>query len=793
MTSFFEDFRYGIRLAIKAPWFAVAVIAILGLGVGAATAIFSIVNSVMLRPLPLPESNRIVRIYERNDAGSPIAVSLPNYRDWASQATSFEAMTATSGRTTSLVSGERTQRVWAVTFHGDLLGVLQAGVRYGRGFQPEEVTSGAPVAVTSDAFAESFWGDPAAGIGQVLDWGQGSVTVIGVLEPAVDERTDILIPAAAAGPDRSTRTAHNWAVLARLRPDVSLEQARLEMDQISARLLAAFGEEGTTKGVVLRSLLEDTVHDVQPALALIACAVGMLVLVGCLNIATLLFARGFARQREMAVRLSLGASRGRVLRLMIVESLPLSLLGGLAGVVLAQLSFSSLLAMTPHSIPRRWEIALDGSALGFGILLAIGAGIVFALLPAIKTSTFGSSDALKTGQRAGDGGGWVRRSLVIGQLALALALLTCSGLLVRSLLRIASVDAGFDYERALLAELELPASMYATDNELIAYWRNALERLDALPGVEAVGLTRGAPLESFIPNGTIFLGDEQTEAYAWYGLVSAGYFPALDIPLLQGRLFDGRDTVEAPHVAVINRAAAQAFWPGADPIGETVRWGGMDIYGRAPLRIIGVVGDVREQSLTSEPTPTVYSNFFQRPARARDADVVLRSHDPGGLVGAVREQFEALDASMPVRFQTLSISHAEALARPRFDASVIAFFAACATLLSALGLFSSMAYAVSRRTRELGVRMALGATPRNVQRQVLREALVTAAAGGLLGSALAAISSRVLETQLFGVSATDPAVFGGAAALMLFTALLAGWAPARAASRIDPMDALRQD
>jgi predicted permease len=371
--------------------------------------------------------------------------------------------------------------------------------------------------------------------------------------------------------------------------------------------------------------------------------------------------------------------------------------------------------------------------------------------------------------------------------------LTCSGLLVRSLLRMTNVDAGFDHTRALLAEFELPMSRYPTDAALLSYWDAALGRFLALPGVEAAGISRAAPLESFIPAGVIFLDGEEREAYASYGLASAGYFTALDIPLLQGRLFDTGDSVDSPHVAVINQAAAEAFWPGADPLGRTVRWAGMDIYSDVPLRVVGVVGNAREQSLTTDPAPTVYSNFFQRPARARDADVLIRATRPGGLVPAVRKELEAMDPTLRFRFQTLSESHSEALAKPRFGASLVTFFAACATLLSSLGLFSSMAYAVSRRTRELGVRMALGAAPRDVRRQVLREALLIAAAGGGIGCVLAAAASRILATQLFGVSATDPATFGAASGLMLLTALVAGWAPAHAASRIDPIEALRQD
>jgi len=510
-----------------------------------------------------------------------------------------------------------------------------------------------------------------------------------------------------------------------------------------------------------------------------------------------MLARGFERRREIAVRQALGAGRGRVVRQLVLENLPLAVLSAAAGIALAEWSFSGLLAMVPFSIPRRAEISMGWPALLFGLLVSLAAGLFFALAPALQTPARQLTTLLNNAGRTASGrDGALRKALVAGQFALALAVLSCAGLLTKSFVRLAQVETGFDYSRALVGEAALPETQYPSDAALNAFWHSAVERIAGLPGVEAVGVAESAPLEGTYPNGTFeFLDERGRRADAAYSIATAGFFQALKIPLILGRLFDDRDAPAAPHAAVINQLAAERLWPGQNPIGRRVRWLGeaMDGHPGAPLTIVGVVGNLRHGSLTVEPVPEIYAHFFQRPSRARNADLVIRSANPGALVAAVRREFEALDPRLPVRFHTLEGSYRESLAQPRFQALLIGFFAVCALLLSAAGLCASMAYAVSRRTREIGIRLALGGAPRGVLREVVGAAMRMAAIGAVFGALLGAAGGQLIANQLFGVTASDPGVFLAAAFVLGITAFLAAYIPARRASRTDPIEALRSE
>jgi putative ABC transport system permease protein len=795
MQSFWQDIRYGLRLLARSPGFALAAITMLGLGVGSATAIFGIVNSVLLRPLPYPDSQRIVTLSEIDQDGRRLRVSLPNFQDWAVQVEGFQAIAALRGDSTTVVTRRQSRRIYSVRFHGDVMRVFGTAVAHGRPFTTEEIKAGAPVAVVPHGFAESVWGDAERVVGEAVEVAGVGFTIVGVLEPASDERTDVFVPAAAFGPDESTRSDHNWEVVARLSAGTELATAQSQLQTIARRLRVQHGTEMT--GVAVSSLLDNTVRAVRPTLLALLAAGGLLMLIACANVANLLLARGFNRRREIALRQVLGAGRRRVVRQLVVENLPLAVLSAVAGIALAQWSFSGLLAMVPFSIPRRGEISMDLSTLLFGLMVSFVAALFFALAPALQMPPLALTAQLNdAGRTASARGGTLRTVLVAGQFALALAVLSCAGLLTKSLVRLAQVDVGFDYARALLAETELPGTQYASDAALNTFWQSAVERMTALPGVEAVGVAESAPLEGRYPNGTFeFLDVPNRKGVAWSGIATAGFFPALKIPLLQGRLFDGRDVPGAPHAAVINQRAAERFWPGENPIGRRVRWvgSGMDEYGTEPLTIVGVVGDVRHQSLSVEPVPEIYAHFFQRPSRARDADLVIRSANPAALTAAVRGEFEALDRALPVRIQTLEASYLQSLAQPRFQATLIGFFAACALLLSAAGLYSSMAYSVSRQTREIGIRLALGGAPGAVRRKVVMAAMRIAALGAVFGALLGTAGGQLLANQLFGVSASDPGVFLAAGLVLAVTALLAAYIPARRASRTNPIEALRYE
>jgi putative ABC transport system permease protein len=789
------DLRYGLRQLARAPGFAVAAIAMLGLGVGSATAIFGIVESVLLRPLPYPDSQRIVTLSEVDKAGRPIGVSLPGYRDWAAGAKSFAAITALRGNSTTIVTARQSQRGYAVQFHGDVLRVFGIPVAHGRPFSAEEVQAGIPVAVVPHGFAKAVWGEAARGVGEAIAVAGVGLTIVGVLEPASDERTDVFAPAAAFGQDTSTRGDYNWGVRARLRPGIGLPAARAEMQAIGRRLIAEHGTGEAGAGIAVASLLDETVRGVRPTLLALLAAGGLLILIACANVANLLLARGVERRREIAVRQALGASRGRIVRQLLVENLPLALLSAAAGLALACWSFSGLLATVPFSIPRRAEIAIAWPALVFGLLVSLAAGILFALAPALQTPAGQLTTRLSAGGRTGSSkDGALRHALVVGQFALALAVLSCAGLLTKSFVKLTEIDTGFDHSRALIAETDLPETEYPSDADLSDFWRRAMARVMAVPGVEAVGVAESAPFEGRYPNGTFeFLDEPGRQGYAWSGIATAGFFQALDIPLRHGRLFDDRDSPTAPNVAVINQLAAEKFWPGQDPVGRRVRWlgRGMDGHSGEPLVIIGVIGNLRHNSLKVEPVPEIYAHFFQRPARARDADMVIRSQNPAGLRATLRGEFKALDAVLPVRFQTLESSYTQLLAQPRFQTMLIGFFAVCALLLSAAGLYSSMAYAVSRQTREIGIRLALGGAAGEIRRQVVGAAMRIAAIGAIIGTLLGAAGARLIASQLFGVSASDPGVFVAAGLVLAGTAALAAYIPARRASRTNPIDALR--
>ena len=794
MTSLWQDLRYAIRMLGRSPAATAAAVLMLGLGVGSSTAIFSIVHSVLIRPLPWTDSERIMTLWELGANGHRMRVSTLNYRDLQAQSTTLQFMTALGGFPATLAGGGRTGRGYAAIFYGDPLEVFGLGIAAGRAFTKQEKQTGAHVAVVSNDLARQLWDDADNAVGKTLDAGGVSLTVIGVAERVPDERTDAYLPIAAFWDDVSTRSAHNWRVLARLRPGATVEDARAEMQAIGQRIFRQYAAETNAVNVEVSSLLDNTVEGVRPVLLALMAAGGLLILIACANVANLLLAQGVARRRELAIRQTLGASRARVVRQLLLESMVLGLVAGAAGTVLAQWSFTGLLNVIPGNLPRRPEISMDATSLGFSLLVSLGAGLLFGLAPALRAERSLGLSLKEHGRTATGGDAALRKAFVVGEFALALAMLTCAGLLAKSFVRLLQVDPGFQYEQVLLAEAELPGVGYPEDISLRAFWNPLLERLAGLPDVEHVGLGSDAPLEGFV-NGTFqFVDEPDKQGYAWYAIATAGYFRALEVPLLRGRLFDESDSPSKPHVAVVNETAARRFWPGDDPIGKRISWLGMDPYGSTPLTVVGVVGDARDESLKQEPHPAIYMDFFQRPARARDADLIVKARtDVARLPGLLREEFKTADASLPVRFQTMGSLVDNSLAQPRFQMMLFGFFAICAMLLSAAGLFSAIAYAVSRQTREIGIRLALGATPRSVRQHVLRNGMGMTLAGITLGVFLALAAGRFVAAFLFGVEQTDVTVFAGAALLLTASALLACYLPARRASRIDPMQALRYE
>jgi predicted permease len=796
MSGLLHDLRFATRLLRRSPAATAAAVLMLALGVGSATAIFSIVNSVLVRPLPWRDSERIMSLWEINEDGRRVQVATPNYRDWRSQATTLEFMTALGGFPATLAGGGRTGRGYAAIFYGDPLEVFGLGIAVGRAFTAEERLAGSPVAVVSNGLAKQLWDNPDNAVGKTLDAGGVSLTVVGVIERVPDERTDVYFPIAVYwNPDNSTRTAHNWRVVARLRSGITIQEARAEMQAIGQRLYRQYAGEIDAASVEVSSLLENTVEGVRPVLLALMAAGGLLILIACANVANLLLAQGVARRREIAIRQTLGASRGRVVRQLLLESVVLGLVAGVAGMILAQWSFAGLLNLIPGGLPRRPEISMDAVSLGFSLLVSLAAGLLFGLAPALRAERSLGLSLKEQGRTSTGGDAALRKVFVAGEFALALAMLICAGLLAKSFVRLLQVDPGFQYEQVMVAETELPAVEYRDDDAQRAFWNPLLERLAGLPDIEHVGLGSDTPLDGFTSNGAFqFLDEPGREGYAWYSVATAGYFRALGVPLVRGRLFDDSDAPSGPHAAIVNEAAARKFWPGEDPIGKRVAWGGMDPYGPAPMTVVGVVGDARDESLKQETHPAIYMNFFQRPARARDADLIVKARtDVARLPGLLREEFQAADATLPVRIHTMGSIVDNSLAQPRFQMLLFGFFAICAVLLSAVGLFSAIAYAVSRQTREIGIRLALGATPRSVRRYVLRSGMAMTLLGIGIGLFLALGGGRLIAAFLFGVQENDVTVFAGATLLLGVAALLACYLPARRASRVDPMQALRYE
>ncbi len=796
MSGFLHDLRFATRTLRRSPGTTATAVLMLALGVGSATAIFGIANSVLLRPLPWRDSERIMSLWERNENGRRMSVSLPNYRDWEPQSRSFEAMAALGGFPSTIAGGGRTERGYVASFHGNPLQVFGLRITVGRAFTDAEKATGSPaVAVISSGLAKRLWNEPSRAVGETLSVAGINLTVAGVIEPSQDERTDVYAPAATAGPDRSTRSAHNWQVMARLRAGVELGTARAEMQTIGQRIRHEYEGETDAADIEVTPLLDLTVEGVRPVLLALLAAGGLLILIACANVANLLLAQGVARRREMAVRHALGAGRWRIARQLLFESVFLALLAGGAGTLLAYWNFEGLLHLIPGNLPRKAEISMDTVALGFSLFVSLAAGVVFGLAPATRTPKPLAASLREQGRSATGGDTFLRKAFVVAEYSLALAMLTCAGLVAKSFLRLIQVDPGFRWQSVLLAETELPEADYGTDAALNTFWQRLLSRLATLPDVEHAGLANSAPLERPFANGTFeFVGESRASGYGWYGVATAGYFQALQVPLLRGRLFEETDSLHAPQVAVINETAARKFWPGQDPIGKRIRWAGMDRYDPNVLTIVGVIGDVRHSSLKQPPDPEIYMHFFQRPLRSRDADLVVSARtDVARLPGLLREEFKSADAGLPVRFQSMESVVDAAVAQPRFQVMLFSFFAVCAVLLAAVGLFSAMAYAVGRQTREIGIRLALGATPQSVRRHVLRNGLRMTLAGIAGGALLALAGGRLIASSLFGVQGTDAAVFVGAALVLALSALLACYLPARRASRIDPMAALRYE
>ena len=801
MESFIHDVRYSLRRLRQAPGFALVAVATLALGIGANAAIFSAVNAVLLRPLPYSEADRLV-VVNQVWKGKPVVVSPQNFLDFERDAKSFDALAVfdTDGATLT-GRGEPVQLATAET-SATLFDVLRVAPALGRGFRAGENEPGQNrvVVLSQGLWRERFGSDPAA-VGQDLILDGVPHTIVGVAPASFDfPRGRSLWRPLSYDTMFRTQSRGAWylSAIGRLRAGTSTESARAEAATLGARLAAAYPDANEGVGLTVRRLHEAMVGKVRTPLLVLLGAVGLVLLIACANVANLILSRTAGRQGELAVRSAMGAGRGRLVRQLVTEASVLGALGAAAGLMVAAWGGDLILALQPRDVPRLDEIRLDRVVVAFTVACASLTTVVFGSIPALVATRRSSAVALREGGRGllSGRGGRVRRGLAVGEMALAVTLLAGAGLLLRSFSQLSQVDPGFQSDSALVFRLSLPASRYPEGPARVLFQGRVLEALGAIPGAQSAAATMGVPLRGFGFNFSFTVDGRSDVPPAQQPLletrvVTASYFRTLGIPVVKGRGFAETDDASAPNVVVISREAARRHFPGEDPIGQRIRLGWGPPTDGAGGTVVGVVGNVKESGLDEEHLAEIYIPYAQKPVKGMD--VVLRtSVPPLSLATAVRSVVHDLDPDLPVaRLETLSQIVAVSIAQPRFYTTLLTAFAGTALFLAALGLFGVISVGVSQRTREIGVRMALGARTEDVLRLVLREAATLALVGIAVGLVLALALSRALGTLLFDVSPTDPLTFAAAPLVLLLTALVAASLPARRAAHVDPIEALR--
>ncbi len=802
------DLKSGLRTLRHAPGFALAAVTTLALGIGATTAMFSVVDAALLRPLPYPEPDNLVAVFETMPGNDRRQVAPGNLVDWRQESRTLTALSAfyTSRRT--IGTSASPERVLSTSVSGGIFTTLGARASLGRTFvAADDSGPNERLAVLSDGLWRRVFGGIPDIAGKSVRIDDEPYTVIGVM--AADfrfpERTDLWtlgtrgVPALrGAGPDVVfMRDVHYFRVVGRLVPGATREASRREMSAIAARIEARHPDTNRDLGVNIVGLQDALTGNTRSTLLFLFAVVGLVMLLACTNVAGLTLARSGKRQREFAIRTAIGASRGQLVRQVLAESTLLSVLGGGLGVVLAALAIGRLVSSAPIELPEVASVVIDARVLFFALLVSASTGVAFGLLPALQASRASSLGGRRQGSRGNTIRPRLRGALVVGELSLSLTLLFGAGLLLKSFVGLLGVDPGFVPERVVTIDPALSRSSYGDQKRIVDYYTRALERVSALPGVEAVGAVSVLPASGQRMNRGVQIEGRptparQTDQTIEYQAATPGYFDAMGIPLKRGRAFTVSDDGVATPVAVINEEAARQYWPGIDPIGRRVGFGGGPA-GTAWRTIVGIIGDVRQLGLDQPALPEVFVPLLQDPDR--DMSIVVRtSIDPSTVSVALRRAVQDVDPSQPLmspRLMTRQLSGS--LARPRFFSALLGGFAAAALLLATLGVYGVVATAAQARTRELGIRVALGAQRSEVLRLVLSGGAKLAFAGIALGSAGAFWFARGVRGLLVGVEAADPVVFAVTGTLLGTAVLLASWLPARRAAQADPMIALRAE
>ncbi|MDQ6886219.1 MAG: ABC transporter permease [Gemmatimonadota bacterium] len=812
MELFLQDLRYAVRSLSRSRGFTAVAVLVLGLGIAVNTAIFSVVNGVLLKPLPYANPERVVMLWSHWENWPQTWVSPPEFADYARELRSTERVAAFDYGSRNLTGGDRPERIRAGFGSGELFPTLGAHAKRGRVFTVRDDVPGAPrVAVISDGlWRRRFGGDPGV-LGQTIRLSDSLVTVIGIMTAGFElpldfgQPVDLWMPLALGIPDPNDRGSHGLNVVARLRAGTSIEAAQKDVDALTMRLRATYPRDYDAQfGASLVPVKMQVAGKIGPALLVLLGAVGFVLLIACANVANLLLARAESREREIAVRTALGAGRGRIVRQLLTESAVLAVAGGTLGLLLAVAGLRALVAMAPASVPRIAEVGIDARVLAFTAAVAVATAILFGLAPALHATRGELHDSLKSGARGGSAGAprlRLRRMLAIGEIAVSLVLVIGACLLVQSFARLRNVNPGFDPERVLTMRVSLAPARYPGGREVRAFYGELIARARVLPGVLSVGAVRVLPMTSVIGDWGFAIEGRQQGAGApnhsqgdWQ-VVTPDYFRAMHIPLKRGRSLSDADDDRAPGAIMFNEALAARVFPGQDAVGHRVRMGGDTVW----RTIVGVVGNVRHRGLDEEARPELYLPHAQWPTANGPTQraMVLTLRTPGEptmAAAALLREVRALDPDVPVsEVQPMVDVLGSWIGERRLTMLVLGLLAGTALVLAAVGTYGVLAYTVAQRTREIGIRIALGARAHDVVSMIVRQGTTLAVTGVLVGTVAALLLTRLLAGLLYGVPPRDPLTFAGVATLLFVMAVGAAYVPARRATRVEPTEALRAE
>ncbi len=822
MQTLWQDLRYGARMLIKTPALTAIVILALALGIGANTAIFSVINAVVLKPLPYDHAEQLLFLNERSPVLDEMSISYPNFTDWRNQNHVFEKIGVYNRNSYNLTGYGEAERILTGQVSADLFSALRVNAMIGRVFTNDEDKPGAQsVVVLSYALWQRMFGGQHSILNQNLTLNGRPYTVIGVMPPeyAFPTRVEMWVPVGQLSGDPNWQQRGNHPGLyavGRLKPGTTKDQAQADMNNISANLEKQYPDSNTKNGVRIRTLTEVVVgNTVRDTLWVLFGAVAFVLLIACANIANLLLARATSRRKEMAIRAAMGAGRWRIARQLLTESLLLAIVGGGLGLVIAHFAIKLILYVSPTAIPRSREITLDWKVLAFTIGVSVLTGILFGLVPALQAGEVDVHETLKEAGRGTSARHWLRSSLVVVEVATTMVLLIGAGLMIRSFYRLQNVNPGFSYDRLTSFTVALPQRKYTTEEQRSAFFNSLLQNIRALPGVQSAAAASGLPLGN---NGwqTSFVVDGRPQPPPGQSplmeacTVTPDYFRAMNIPLLHGRYFtdqdnrsfiagrdlsklsDGERMISGANVIIVDEQFAKQHWPGEQAVGKRIRFG---TDSTAPvLEVVGVVGRVKMESLSNDSNRVQgYFSFSQLPFNGMTV-IIKGNGDPNQLIAAARAQVRAVDPDQPIyNIRTMDEIRGESVAPQRLNLMLLTIFAGIAFVLAIVGIYGVMSYAVTQRTHEIGIRMAIGAQPRDVFRMILGQGMmltIIGMAAGLLG---AFGLTRLMATMLFGIKPTDPVTFAGVALLLIAVALVACYIPGRRATKVDPVNSLRYE